>query len=96
MQGLIVSPDFYEKIQRPHVQLVTSRIDRFTPTGIRTNDDTEHEFDVIVLSTGFRSDRFIRPTRVIGVTTSTSTMCGRQRRWPTSLSWFQAFLISSC
>ncbi|MGB1385753.1 MAG: flavin-containing monooxygenase [Ilumatobacteraceae bacterium] len=63
---LIVSPDFYEKIQRPHVQLVTSGIDRFTPTGIRTKDGTEHEFDVIVLSTGFRSDRFIRPTRVIG------------------------------
>ena len=64
---------------------MTSGIDRFTPTGIRTNDDTEHEFDVIVLSTGFRSDRFIRPTRVIGVDHVDLTMCGRQRRWPTSV-----------
>jgi cation diffusion facilitator CzcD-associated flavoprotein CzcO len=64
---LIVSPDFYEKIQRPHAQLVTTSIERFTPNGIRTSDGVEHEFDVIVLATGFRSDRFIRPTRVIGV-----------------------------
>ena len=64
---LIVSPDFYEKIQRPHAQLVTTSIERFTPNGIRTSDGVEHDFDVVVLATGFRSDRFIRPTRVIGV-----------------------------
>jgi cation diffusion facilitator CzcD-associated flavoprotein CzcO len=64
---LIASSDFYEKIQRPNARLVTSSIDTFTPTGIRTADGIEHEFDVVVLATGFRSDRFIRPTRVIGI-----------------------------
>ena len=64
---LIASADFYDKIQRPNARLVTSPIDTFTPTGIRTADGIEHEFDVVVLATGFRSDQFIRPTRVIGV-----------------------------
>ena len=34
--------------------------------GIRTADGTLHELDVIVLATGFRVDRFVRPIEVSG------------------------------
>lgn len=64
---LIVAADFYECIQQPNANLVTSAIARFEPAGIRTTDGELHELDVAVLATGFRPDRFIRPTRVIGV-----------------------------
>ena len=63
---LVISPDFYEVIQHPNAQLVTSPIEQVEPEGVRTADGVLHELDVLVLATGFRVDRFIRPTKVIG------------------------------
>lgn len=63
---LVVSGDFYEAIQQPHAHLVTDPITRVEPAGVRTADGTLHELDVLVLATGFRADRFIRPTTVVG------------------------------
>ena len=63
---LIVSPDFYQAIQRPNAHLITDSIERFETKGVRTIDGVLHEVDVIVLATGFRVDRFLRPIHVIG------------------------------
>ena len=63
---LILSADFYDAIQRPHAHLVTAPIDRVEPAGIRTADGELHELDVLVLATGFRVDRFLRPIEVVG------------------------------
>lgn len=63
---LVMSPDFYEAIQRPNAELVTEAIERVEPAGVRTRDGRLHELDVLVLATGFRVDRFVRPMRVIG------------------------------
>jgi cation diffusion facilitator CzcD-associated flavoprotein CzcO len=63
---LIISPDFYACIQRPNAELVTDAIDRVEPGGVRTRDGRLHELDVLVLATGFRADRFMRPMQVSG------------------------------
>lgn len=63
---LVMSDGFYDAIQEPNAELVTSPIDRIEPEGVRTTDGLLHELDVLVLSTGFQVDRFIRPTKVIG------------------------------
>lgn len=63
---LVMSDSFYQAIQQPNAELVTSAIERIGPEGVRTADGTLHELDVLVLATGFKVDRFIRPTRVIG------------------------------
>ena len=63
---LIMSEDFYEAIQRPNARLVTQGIDRIEKSGIRTLDGQLHEFDVLILATGFRVDRFMRPIEVVG------------------------------
>ncbi|MFZ5705527.1 MAG: flavin-containing monooxygenase [Pseudomonadota bacterium] len=63
---LIYSWNYYEAAQRPAVEIETGKIDRITATGIRMADGTEHALDVIVMATGFRADRFIRPTVVLG------------------------------
>jgi cation diffusion facilitator CzcD-associated flavoprotein CzcO len=63
---LVLSPGFYEAIQMPNAELVTSKIERIEAKGVRTRDDRLHELDVLVLATGFRVDRFLRPTKVIG------------------------------
>ena len=63
---LVMSPSFYEAVQRPNVDVVTAGIERLEPTGVRTVDGRLHELDVLVLATGFRVDRFLRPIEVVG------------------------------
>ncbi len=63
---LIVSPDFYDAIQRPNAELVTSHIERVERGGVRTADGRLHELDVLVLATGFKVDAFMRPVRIQG------------------------------
>ncbi|MGB3231644.1 MAG: NAD(P)/FAD-dependent oxidoreductase [Mycobacterium sp.] len=63
---LVLSGDFYPAIQRPNASLVTAKIDHVEPAGVRTEDGVLHELDVLVLATGFRVDRFVRPIRVLG------------------------------
>ncbi|MBW2231136.1 MAG: NAD(P)/FAD-dependent oxidoreductase [Deltaproteobacteria bacterium] len=63
---LIMSEDFYDAIQKPNAKLVTQGIEKIEKSGIRTSDDQLHELDVLILATGFRVDRFMRPMEVIG------------------------------
>jgi cation diffusion facilitator CzcD-associated flavoprotein CzcO len=63
---LIISGEFYPAIQQPNAELVTDPIERVEPRGVRTRDGRLHELDVLVLATGFRVDRFLRPIEVTG------------------------------
>ncbi|MCC8981275.1 flavin-containing monooxygenase [Bradyrhizobium acaciae] len=48
--------NFLEAFHRPNVEIVSVKnnpIARITPEGIQTTDGTVHEFDVIILATGF-------------------------------------------
>jgi cation diffusion facilitator CzcD-associated flavoprotein CzcO len=63
---LIISGDFYPAIQEPNAELVTEAIERVEPKGVRTRDGRLHELDVLVLATGFRVDRFLRPIELVG------------------------------
>ncbi len=63
---LVSSPDYYAHAQLPNVTIETGTIARVEKDGIRMQDGTFHPLDVIVLATGFRADRFVRPIVVTG------------------------------
>ncbi len=63
---LIFSPDFYEAVQRPGVEVAIGGIDCIEPEGIRGSDGTFHALDVIALATGFQADQFMRPMNIVG------------------------------
>ncbi len=63
---LVISPDFYQAIQKPNAELITEGIESVEPRGVRTRDGRLVALDVLVLATGFRVDRFVRPMRVLG------------------------------
>ncbi|MFF0489913.1 flavin-containing monooxygenase [Nocardia sp. NPDC004068] len=46
--------------------LVTSGIKTFTPTGIESNDGSRHEFDLVVLATGFDVEVFVSRLNMVG------------------------------
>ena len=63
---LIYSWQYYDCVQKPAVYVETSSIESVEPEGVRMQDGTVHPLDVLVLATGFRADRFIRPATVTG------------------------------
>ena len=63
---LIYSWQYYDCVQKPGVEVEVGRIARVEPEGVRMADGSFHPLDVLVLATGFRADRFIRPAVVTG------------------------------
>lgn len=63
---LIVSPNYFDAVQRDNVDLVDTAIDHIEPTGVVTTDGVLHEIDVLVLATGFDAHAYLRPINLIG------------------------------
>jgi 4-hydroxyacetophenone monooxygenase len=64
---LIVDNGWYETLAREDVTLVPHGIDRVTETGIVSADGAHHDLDVLILATGFESNRLLSPMRVLGL-----------------------------
>ncbi|EUA08866.1 putative flavin-containing monooxygenase FMO [Mycobacterium xenopi 4042] len=93
---LIISPNFYDAIQRPNARLVTEPIARVEPEGVRTVDGELHRLDVLVLATGFGWTAFCGRSRWSAATGCASTTCGRSVRSPTCRCRYRTFPIYSC
>jgi cation diffusion facilitator CzcD-associated flavoprotein CzcO len=63
---VLISPDYYSTLERPNVELVTQGVRELTKSGVVAEDGTERPADVIVLSTGFESTRFLSPMEIRG------------------------------
>ncbi|MBV8400243.1 MAG: hypothetical protein JOZ17_16105, partial [Acetobacteraceae bacterium] len=57
---------FYSALTRPNVSLVTDRISRVEPEGVRTTDGALHAVDAIVFATGFETLSFLGSVQVEG------------------------------
>ncbi|MEW6478274.1 MAG: alpha/beta hydrolase fold domain-containing protein [Pseudomonadota bacterium] len=64
---IIYSNDFYPALTRPHVELVTTSIERITPRGIVTSDGRERPVDVLVCATGFDTVQLLSSVQVTGL-----------------------------
>jgi cation diffusion facilitator CzcD-associated flavoprotein CzcO len=65
-QRTLVSSDYYPAVQRADIELVTTGIERITPTGIVAADGVERPVDTIVLCTGFRAADYLCGLEVVG------------------------------
>jgi cation diffusion facilitator CzcD-associated flavoprotein CzcO len=63
---VLISNDYYPALQRPNVELVTDRIERITPRGVRTVDGSEREVDVLILGTGFTVTQYLSKVHIVG------------------------------
>ena len=64
---IIYSNDFYPTMSEPHVELVTDKIERITPTGIITADGQERALDVLVRATGFDGAQVLSSVKITGL-----------------------------
>lgn len=63
---VIISDDFFPALGLPSVSLETNGIEEITPKGVKVKGEQEHEFDLIVLATGFRTVDFMHPIKITG------------------------------
>jgi cation diffusion facilitator CzcD-associated flavoprotein CzcO len=64
---ILFSNDWYPALARDHVEVVTDRIAELVPEGVRTEDGTIHQADVVIYGTGFAATQFLMPMDVRGV-----------------------------
>ena len=64
---ILVDNNWYKTLRRDNVHLVTSAVDHVTTTGIVDADGDAHEFDVIILATGFQAGNLLSPIDIRGV-----------------------------
>lgn len=63
---MLLDNGWYRALRHEHVDLVTEGVAAVTPTGLRGDDGTEVDVDVIVLATGFQARRYLWPIEVTG------------------------------
>lgn len=63
---LLFSNNWYPAVNRDHVDVVTDRIARIEPSGVRTADGTLHEADVLIWGTGFAATDFLGGIDITG------------------------------
>lgn len=63
---VLLSDEYYPALCRDDVELVTHGIDRVDPSGLYTVDGRHHDFDVLVLCTGFRASDDMAPFPIQG------------------------------
>jgi len=63
---MLLDNGWYAALKKPNVRLVSSGVARITETGVVTAEGESVEADVIVLSTGFQTHRYLQPMEVTG------------------------------
>ncbi|MDO3646323.1 flavin-containing monooxygenase [Nocardia mangyaensis] len=64
---ILFSDNYLPALAEPNTEVVTERIAEITPSGVRTADGREHEVDVIIWGTGFKTTEFLAPMAVTGI-----------------------------
>ena len=63
---LLIANDWYPTLMRPNVDVVSTSIEKITPSGIVTSDGRQIDVDAIIFGTGFHSTEFLSPLRITG------------------------------
>ncbi len=64
---MVIDNQWYETILRDNVSLHTDGIKEITERGVIDQEGVEHQFDVLVLSSGFDTSQYVLPTKYRGV-----------------------------
>lgn len=63
---ILLSDEYYAALKAPNVSLITNPIMEITETGIRTQDETDHPADIIVMATGFDLQGHMQSIDIVG------------------------------
>ncbi|KUJ06745.1 flavin-binding monooxygenase-like family protein [Mollisia scopiformis] len=63
---VIITDDYFPTFARSNVQLETTAIEEITENGVKVQGGNEHELDLLILATGFKTTQFMYPIKIFG------------------------------
>jgi len=63
---MLLDNGWYAMLRRPDVELVTAAVTGVTEAGLVDSVGRAHEFDVVIMATGFHTDRYLYPMDITG------------------------------
>lgn len=63
---ILFTSNYYPTFSRDNVRLVTEGVEAVSKHGLRTRDGEQHEFDVLIMGTGFKATEFLAPMQIRG------------------------------
>jgi cation diffusion facilitator CzcD-associated flavoprotein CzcO len=63
---VIITDDYFPTFTRENVVLETTPIKGITSKGVTVEGDKEHDFDILVLASGFKTTQFMYPIKIYG------------------------------
>jgi 4-hydroxyacetophenone monooxygenase len=63
---MLLDNGWYAMLRKPGVELVTEAVSEVTETGLVDSAGRAHEFDVVIMATGFHTDRYLYPMDITG------------------------------
>ncbi|MGF1528562.1 MAG: flavin-containing monooxygenase [Candidatus Competibacterales bacterium] len=63
---IVFSSAFYDALQKPHVEVITTPIEHFDGEGIITADGQHWPVETAIYATGYDTQRFLQPMTVVG------------------------------
>lgn len=63
---VIISDDYFPTFTRSNVSLETAAIEEITDKAVKVQAGGQHDFDLIILATGFKTTQFMYPIKIYG------------------------------
>ena len=63
---MLLDNHWFETLRKDHVTLVTDAISAVEPDGVRCADGSKYAADAVILATGFESNKFLWPMKIVG------------------------------
>lgn len=63
---VLFSDNYYSAVEQHGVRIITDRIERITENAVVAADGVVHEVDTIIYATGFETNDYLSPMRVVG------------------------------
>ncbi len=63
---VLFSDEYYYALNQENVDVVTNPIQEFCSKGIQTKDGNKHDLDIVIYSTGFKTQPFLMGLEVVG------------------------------
>ncbi len=64
---VLLSNDYYETLQQPNVEVISSLIKAIYTNSVLTQDDEEYPVDTLIFATGFYANNFLSPIKIMGL-----------------------------
>ncbi|MBW4687574.1 MAG: NAD(P)/FAD-dependent oxidoreductase [Komarekiella atlantica HA4396-MV6] len=86
---VLLSNDYYETLQQPNVEVISSRVKAICTNSVLTQNDQKYRIDTLIFATGFHATNFLSSIKIIGLNNQLL-----EDKWKDGAEAYKGILIS--